>query len=89
MSTDMEYQDHLLHNVYKGDKERFDKDWQQALDEGCEGAVSWKTLLKPKPQPELTRADYQAIKPAFEGMAHSVKNCTYEPYQSWFVWVRN
>ncbi len=82
----MEYQEHLLKNVFGGDKERFDKAWQQALDEGCEGAVSWKKLVAPAPLPEKP-LDVSSIYKS-KSTSYDLKQVSFEPFQSFFIWKR-
>lgn len=82
----MKYQEHLLKNVFGGDEERFDKAWQQALDEGCEGAISWKKLVAPAPLPEKTLGLASISKS--ECIAYDLKQVSFEPFQSFFIWKR-
>lgn len=80
----MEYQEHLLKNVFAGDKERFKKAWQEALDEGCEGAVSWKKLVAPATTTERPLDLSSIYQP--ESMASVVKQVSFAPFQSFFIW---
>lgn len=82
----MEYQEHLLKNVFGGDKDRFDKAWQQALDDGCEDAVSWKKLVAPVTLSEKPLDLTSIYKP--ESMASIVKQVSFTPFQSFFIWKR-
>lgn len=82
----MEYQEHLLKNVFNGDKERFEKAWQEALDEGCEGAVSWKKLVAPATTPERPLDLALIYKP--ESMTPVAKQVSFTPFQSFFIWKR-
>lgn len=82
----MEYQEHLLKNVFNGDKKRFEKAWQEALDEGCEGAVSWNKLIAPAPTIEKPLDLASIYKP--EVLASVVKQVSFAPFQSFFIWKR-
>lgn len=82
----MEYQEHLLKNVFGGNKERFEKAWQQALDEGCEGAVSWKKLVASAPLSEKP-LDLTSIYKS-KSITYDLKPVSFEPFRSYFIWKR-
>ncbi|MCF0075239.1 hypothetical protein LZD49_32450 [Dyadobacter sp. CY261] len=82
----MEYQEHLLKSVFKGNKERFEKAWQQALDEGCEGAVSWNKLVTPATLSEKP-LDLTSIYKS-ESLPYGLKQLSFKPFQSFFIWKR-
>lgn len=80
----MEYQEHLLKNVFKGDKESFEKAWQQALNDGCEEAISWEKLTAAA-SPSDTPLDFTLIhKP--QTMAYDVKQVSFLASAPFFIW---
>ncbi|MDQ1090437.1 hypothetical protein [Siphonobacter sp. SORGH_AS_1065] len=82
----MDFDEHLLVNVFNGDRDRFEAAKALVIAKSRKDTVTWQTLITDAPYQNQT-LNLESIE-AYTGLAYRLENVSFSPFLSFLVWKK-